>query len=270
MQGALTIIAPASLVRRIEFSSDVDLLILHHLATRHAKLKFNVLHVNDPHLVRLLSTATAEGIGWRVDLRLRPDPGATAVSIDVDAAISYYESLARTWERAAFIRARPVAGDMQIAKRFLSQIQPFIWRRTLDYTVMDDMKTMLRSPPQNNGWLGYDLKIGKNGIRQIEFFTHVLQLVAGGREPSLRQHQTAPALHALAKFDWITSDQADSLIVAYHQLRRAEHRIQMLTDSQTHNLPRSQSELAHFANFMGHMESRIYAPHSPPYKAVSP
>ena len=205
-------------------------------------------------LVRLLSTATADGIGWRVDLRLRPDPGATAVSIDVDAAIGYYESLARTWERAAFIRARPVAGDVQIAKRFLSQIQPFIWRRTLDYTVMDDMKKMLRCPPQNNEWLGYNLKIGKNGIRQIEFFTHVLQLVAGGREPSLRQHQTAPALRALAKFDWIKSGQADSLIAAYHKLRRTEHRIQMLADSQTHNLPRSQSELAHFANFMGHAE----------------
>ena len=94
---------------------------------------------------------------------------------------------------------------MQIAEQFLCQIQPFIWRRALDYSVIDDMKTMLRSSPQNNGWLGYNLKIGKNGIRQIEFFTHVLQLVAGG-ENSLRQHQTVPALRALARFDWITSD----------------------------------------------------------------
>ncbi len=258
MQGCgWTIIALGKLgAEELNYSSDVDLLILHDLATAPLEQEqaqpFYVGLTRD--LVRLLSTATADGIGWRVDLRLRPDPGATAVSIDVDAAIGYYESLARTWERAAFIRARPVAGDVQIAKRFLSQIQPFIWRRTLDYTVMDDMKTMLRRPPQSNGWLGYNLKIGKNGIRQIEFFTHVLQLVAGGREPGLRQHQTAPALRALAKFDWITSDQADSLIAAYHQLRRTEHRIQMLADSQTHSLPRSQSELAHFANFMGHAE----------------
>ena len=220
MQGCgWTIIALGKLgAEELNYSSDVDLLILHDLATAPLEQEqaqpFYVGLTRD--LVRLLSTVTADGIGWRVDLRLRPDPGATAVSIDVDAAIGYYESLARTWERAAFIRARPVAGDVQIAKRFLSQIQPFIWRRTLDYTVMDDMKTMLRRPPQSNGWLGYNLKIGKNGIRQIEFFTHVLQLVAGGREPGLRQHQTAPALRALAKFNWITSDQASSLIAAYH------------------------------------------------------
>jgi glutamate-ammonia-ligase adenylyltransferase len=258
MQGCgWTIIALGKLgAEELNYSSDVDLLILHDLATAPlAKEQVQPFYVGlTRDLVRLLSTATADGIGWRVDLRLRPDPGATAVSIDIDAATGYYESLARTWERAAFIRARPVAGDIQLAERFLSQIQPFIWRRTLDYTVMDDMKTMLRRPPQSNGWLGYNLKIGKNGIRQIEFFTHVLQLVAGGREAGLRQHQTAPALRALAKFDWITPDQADSLITAYNQLRRTEHRIQMLADSQTHSLPRSQSELAHFANFMGHAQ----------------
>ena len=259
MQGCgWTIIALGKLgAEELNYSSDVDLLILHDLATAPIEQEqaqtFYVGLTRD--LVRLFSTATADGIGWRVDLRLRPDPSATAVSIDVDAAISYYESLARTWERAAFIRARPVAGDVQIAKRFLSQIQPFIWRRTLDYTVMDDMRTMLRRPQQYNGWLGYDLKIGKNGIRQIEFFTHVLQLVAGGREPGLRQHQTAPALRALAKFNWITSVQASALITAYNQLRRTEHRIQMLADSQTHSLPRSTSELTQFANFMGHAES---------------
>ena len=213
MQGCgWTIIALGKLgAEELNYSSDVDLLILHDLATAPlAKEQVQPFYVGlTRDLVRLLSTATADGIGWRVDLRLRPDPGATAVSIDIDAAIGYYESLARTWERAAFIRARPVAGDIQLTERFLSQIQPFIWRRTLDYTVMDDMKTMLRRPPQSNGWLGYNLKIGKNGIRQIEFFTHVLQLVAGGREAGLRQHQTAPALRALAKFDWINGQQLE-------------------------------------------------------------
>jgi len=250
-----TIIALGKLgAEELNYSSDVDLIILHELTSAPIdSVQAQPFYVGlTRDLIKLLSATTADGIGWRVDLRLRPDPGATAVSIDVDAAIGYYESIARTWERAAFIRARPVAGDIEIANRFLTQIQPFIWRRTLDYTVMDDMKTMLRRPPQSDGWLGYNLKTGKNGIRQIEFFTHVLQLVAGGREPGLRQHQTIPALEALTSFDWITKDQANALITAYRQLRRTEHRIQMLGDSQTHSLPRSQAELEHFAHFMGH------------------
>ena len=150
MQGCgWTIIALGKLgAEELNYSSDVDLLILHDLATAPlAKEQVQPFYVGlTRDLVRLLSTATADGIGWRVDLRLRPDPGATAVSIDIDAAIGYYESLARTWERAAFIRARPVAGDIQLAERFLSQIQPFIWRRTLDYTVMDCLLYTSPSP----------------------------------------------------------------------------------------------------------------------------
>jgi glutamate-ammonia-ligase adenylyltransferase len=203
-------------------------------------------------LIRLLGSATSDGIGWRVDLRLRPDPGATAVSIDLTAAISYYESIARTWERAAFIRARPVAGDLALGNSFLEQIQPFIWRKTLDYTVMEDMKTMLRRPPQGNGWRGYNLKTGKNGIRQIEFFTHVLQLVAGGRDKELRHRNSLAALDALAAATWITNEQAAALGTAYHQLRRIEHRLQMIADNQTHSLPRGQEDLEKFAHFMGH------------------
>ncbi len=135
----------------LNFSSDVDLIALHDTKNapfdRHDDVQpFFVKMTRD--LIRLLSTATRDGIGWRVDLRLRPDPGATAVSIDLNAAIGYYESIARTWERAAFIRARPIAGDLQLGNTFLDQIQPFIWRKTLDYTVMEDMKTMLRRPPQ--------------------------------------------------------------------------------------------------------------------------
>ena len=119
----------------LNFSSDIDLIMLHD--TQHAPFNnwdsvqpFFVTMTRD--LIRLLSSATSDGIGWRVDLRLRPDPGATAVSIDLKAAISYYESIARTWERAAFIRARPVAGDIALGNSFLEQIQPFIWRKTLD------------------------------------------------------------------------------------------------------------------------------------------
>jgi glutamate-ammonia-ligase adenylyltransferase len=239
----------------LNFSSDIDLIILHD--THHAP--FDNLDAVQPFfvtmtrdLIRLLSSSTSDGIGWRVDLRLRPDPGATAVSIDLTAAISYYESIARTWERAAFIRARPVAGDLALGNIFLRQIQPFIWRKTLDYTVMDDMKTMLRRPPQGNSWRGYNLKTGKNGIRQIEFFTHVLQLVAGGRDEKLRHRNSLAALDALAATKWINSEQAAALGTAYHQLRRIEHRLQMIADNQTHSLPRGQEDLEKFAHFMGH------------------
>jgi len=145
-----------------------------------------------------------------------------------------------------------VAGDLALGNSFLEQIQPFIWRKTLDYTVMEDMKTMLRRPPQGNGWRGYNLKTGKNGIRQIEFFTHVLQLVAGGRDKKLRHRNSLAALDALAAATWISNEQAAALGTAYHQLRRIEHRLQMIADNQTHSLPRGEEDLEKFAHFMGH------------------
>ncbi len=242
----------------LNFSSDVDLIALHDTNNApfdsHDDIQpFYVTMTRD--LIRLLSATTRDGIGWRVDLRLRPDPGATAVSIDLNAAIGYYESIARTWERAAFIRARPIAGDLQLGKNFLDQIQPFIWRKTLDYTVMEDMKTMLRRPPQIKGWLSYNLKTGKNGIRQIEFFIHVLQLVTGGRDPRLRDSNSLSALNALAAAGWITHEQSSALGNAYHQLRRIEHRLQMISDNQTHSLPRSAEDLEKFAHFMGHNDA---------------
>ena len=242
----------------LNYSSDLDLILLHDpqatpLTTPDKSQQFYVEMTRA--LVRLLGHQTANGIGWRIDLRLRPDPGATAVSIQREAAIGYYESIARTWERAAFIRARPVAGDLGLGQQFLDDIQPFIWRRTLDYTVMDDMKTMLRRQVAAPGWTGFNLKTGPNGIRSIEFLTHVLQLVAGGRAPETRKRSTLPALQELARTGWITDDQAGMLGSLYHLLRRAEHRLQMLADGQTHSLPRGESDLADFARFLGHDQS---------------
>ena len=245
----------------LNYSSDIDLVVLHDpidnpLADRDSSQRFYVDMARA--LVRLLSSATRDGIGWRVDLRLRPDPGATAVSIQREAAIGYYESIARTWERAAFIRARPIAGDIEMGQVFLADIQPFIWRRTLDYTVMDDMKMMLRRPTAGLGWEGYNLKTGPNGIRSIEFLTHVLQLVGGGRAPALRARSTLPALQALAAQGWITPDQRDRLGTLYLALRRAEHRLQMLGDAQTHTLPKTMDGIDETARFMGHKEAKSF------------
>lgn len=239
----------------LNYSSDIDLIIMHDpdanpLNDPATAQSFYVAQTRA--LVKLLSAATADGIGWRVDLRLRPDPGATAVSIQIAAALGYYESIARTWERAAFIRARPIAGDIEAGQGFLDEIQPFIWRRSLDYTVMDDMRTMLRRSPDSSEWTGFNLKTGHGGIRTIEFFTHVLQLVFGGREPEIRQHRTPQALHMLANKNWITLPQAEELVVLYKLLRRAEHRLQMIADQQTHSLPRDDDSLNNFARFMGH------------------
>ena len=241
--------------RELNYSSDVDLILLHDPAANPLsdRAQSQVFYVEMARgLVRLLSTATADGIGWRVDLRLRPDPGATAVSIQREAAIGYYESIARTWERAAFIRARPVAGDIGMGARFLADIQPFVWRRTLDYTVMDDMKMMLSRPAAATGWEGYNLKTGPNGIRAVEFLTHVLQLVGGGRSHALRLGRTLPALQALGEEGWIEREQASSLGSLYLALRRAEHRLQMIADAQTHSLPRSRDAIAGTAAFLGH------------------
>jgi glutamate-ammonia-ligase adenylyltransferase len=245
----------------LNYSSDIDLIILHDPDSTplFAADKAQQFYVEQTRaLVRLLSQSTGDGIGWRVDLRLRPDPGATAVSIQIGAALGYYESIARTWERAAFIRARPIAGDLALGSAFLADIQPFIWRRTLDYTVMHDMNSMLHRPVQTSGWHGYNLKTGKNGIRQIEFFTHVLQLVTGGRVPAIRQARTLPALQALADEDWISPDQARNLADLYHAIRRVEHRLQMLSDAQTHSLPRSEAELMQFVQFLGHEDSESF------------
>ncbi len=257
-----TILALGKLgARELNYSSDVDLIILHdpdsRILTRPETSQAFFVDMTRS-LVRLLSTVTRDGIGWRVDLRLRPDPGATAVSIQREAAIGYYESIARTWERAAFIRARPVAGDLEMGTAFLNDLKPFIWRKTLDYTVIDDMATMLSRPPSTRGWPGFNLKTGRGGIRNIEFFTHVLQLVGGGRLPALRQQSTPNALASLAAGDWISIEQQTVLAAHYNDLRRVEHRLQMLSDAQTHALPRNLDDIADFAAFLGHDSTAVF------------
>ncbi|WP_439568828.1 bifunctional [glutamine synthetase] adenylyltransferase/[glutamine synthetase]-adenylyl-L-tyrosine phosphorylase [Sphingopyxis sp.] len=193
-------------------------------------------------MTEILSARTGDGHVLRVDLRLRPHPEVTPVVLPIDAAISYYESEALAWEQAAFIRSRASAGDRVLGKRFLAAIQPFIWRRSLDFRQLKEIGAMsdrIRDHfAQGQAFgPGYDLKRGRGGIREIEFFAQVHQLIYGGRDPSLRVPATVDALAALAAAGRIEADDADRLSGHYRTLRRIEHRLQMVEDQQTHGLP---------------------------------
>lgn len=241
----------------LNFSSDIDVIILYDCPPDDQE-SGRVFVDLTRQFTNIMTKPTADGIGWRVDLRLRPNPSVTPVAIRTDNAISYYESLARTWERVAFIRARHIAGDPQLAKEFLSEIEPFIWRRYLDYTVIDDMRMMLQREPKSNDLLGFNVKKGQGGIRSIEFAVHVQQLIAGGREQQLRNRSTVVALEALAEHQWISKDEAMVLITCYYALRRLEHRIQMMHDAHSHQLPRQEEKLTELAQFCGHADNASF------------
>lgn len=191
-----------------------------------------------------LNDPTADGYVFRTDLRLRPDASVTPVCISMAAAERYYEGEGRTWERSAYIKARPAAGDVMAGAKFLTALIPFVWRKHLDFAAVAetmDMRQRIRDHKGLHGLAleGRNLKLGPGGIREIEFFAQTRQLVAGGRDPSLRQPRTVKALAALARADWITRDVASELAEHYGALREAEHRLQMIDDAQTHSLPKS-------------------------------
>ena len=239
----------------LNYSSDLDLICLFdttEMAGQNDAGEAASIYISlTKKLVNLLSASTEYGAGWRIDLRLRPAPSATAICLSVPAAISYYESLARSWERAAFIRARPIAGNIDKGRHFLKQISSFVWRRSLDYTIIDDLAIMLQQKATPADHLGFDVKKGSYGIRHIELFCHILQLLAGGRNPEARSHHTATALASLAEIDWLEPAQADQLTSAYYSWRKIEHRLQYWQDAHTHRLPRQQEEMTAFAAFAG-------------------
>ena len=241
--------------QELNYSSDIDLIVLHQFSpdsTASEKDKQSQHFISQTRrLAKILSEDTKDGFGWRVDFRLRPDPAVTPLSLSFAAAVSYYESTARSWERAAFIRARPVAGNLALGEQFLASISAFIWRRNFDYTVIDDLQVWLRHLPPPEGYLGFDVKLGQFGIRHVELLVHILQLLGGGRHPELRTHNTSVALQRLAALGWLEPEQAQSLQTHYFQWREIEHRLQYLRDTQTHKLPRDNSAMADFAAFCG-------------------
>jgi glutamate-ammonia-ligase adenylyltransferase len=243
--------------RELNYSSDIDLIMLfdesRHNPDDYADLRRGFIHVTQ-NLVKLLSEVTAEGYVFRVDLRLRPDPSVTPVCIATDPAEHYYESVGRTWERAAYIKARPCAGAIAAGEAFLARLGPFVWRRHLDFAAIEDAQDMRRRIRAHKGLAGpirvpgHDLKLGQGGIREIEFFTQTRQLIVGGRDPALRQRETLDALAALADKGWVDRATAATLSGAYVAHRTLEHRIQMLEDAQTQRLPDAPNDLARLAD----------------------
>ena len=231
--------------RELNYSSDVDLILLFDpnvLPRRERDDPSEAAVRIGRRLVELLQQRTEHGYVARVDLRLRPSPEVTPIVLSADAAISYYESQALPWERAAFIRARACAGDIALGERFLGEIQPFIWRRALDFGAIDEIRAIssrIRDHYAQGAALapGYDLKRGLGGIREVEFYTQVQQLIHGGRDPGLRQRAVLDALPALVAAGRMESDVAEALANAYRRLRTVEHRVQMIDDQQTHRLP---------------------------------
>ena len=243
----------------LNYSSDIDLICLFD-ETRFDPDDFldarSSLIRATRKMSAMLNDITGDGYVFRTDLRLRPDPSVTPVCLGVEAAERYYESLGRTWERAAYIKARSCAGDVEAGEKFLANLKPFIWRKHLDFAAIQDAHSMRLRIREHKGLGGpitlprHHMKLGRGGIREIEFFTQTRQLIAGGRDPSLRVRGTVDGLSALAAKGWIGEDVSDTLAKHYRYHREVEHRIQMINDAQTHLLPGSDEGFQRLACFM--------------------
>ena len=243
----------------LNYSSDIDLVVFYdpeapRLSPGTVPSSFYVRLTRG--LVKLLGERTGEGYVLRVDLRLRPDPASTGVAVSLPAAFTYYEAFGQNWERAAYIKARPVAGDLALGARFLAELAPFVWRRYFDYAAIADIHAMKRQIHAAKGHAavavaGHDLKVGRGGIREIEFFVQTQQLIFGGRRPELRGPRTLDMLAALARDGWIGPAAAAELAEAYRLLRRLEHRLQMVDDEQTQRLPAEADGLRRIGLFAG-------------------
>lgn len=250
----------------LNYSSDIDLILLYDpdvapLADRHAAPSHFMRLAR--RFVELLAAPTAEGRVFPVDLRLRPDPVSMPLVISTKAALEYYAKRGQTWERAAMIKARPVAGDIAAGKRFLERLESFVWRDSLDFATVQELhETKRRIDAQHRGGqigeAGQNLKLGRGGIREIEFFAQAHQLAWGGTDRSLRLIGTCDSLAALAASGRIPASASEQLSAAYEFLRRVEHRIQMVGDRQTHSLPKSEADYESLARFLGYAGSREF------------
>lgn len=208
-------------------------------------------------VVKIMDEVTAGGYVFRTDLRLRPDPSSTPLAVSTEMAELYYESVGQNWERMVWIKGRPSAGDRAAAEKFLSRMEPYVWRRNLDYWAIGDIQAIKRMINTKVGAdefdaVSPDVKLSPGGIREIEFFVQTQQLILGGREPALRDNTTLGAMEALRAMGVVSDRTAATLECAYKALRNVEHRIQMLQDEQTHTVPAAPAERESLAFLCGY------------------
>jgi len=253
--------------QELNYSSDIDIVVFYDpekapLAEHVEPTPFFVRIVK--FIVKALQERTGDGYVFRVDLRLRPDPASTPTAVPVQSAYAYYETVGQNWERAAYIKARPIAGDIAIGEQFIADLKPFIWRKYFDFAAIADIHAMKRQIHAVKGHesiavAGHDIKLGRGGIREIEFFVQTQQLVFGGRRPELRGRRTLDMLRALKGDGWIGEDADRELEQAYRFLRTIEHRLQMMADEQTQRLPTDEEALMRFAKFAGFANLKAFS-----------
>jgi len=250
----------------LNYSSDIDLICLFNDG------RFDASDVVEARagfvratraMTAILSERRADGYVFRTDLRLRPDASSTPVCIAMSVAERYYEAEGRSWERAAFIKARPAAGSMSAGAAFLDALRPFVWRRHLDFAAIHETQSIRQRIRDHRALFsaaleGYNVKLGAGGIREIEFFAQTRQLIAGGRDPSLRARGTIAALEALTAAGWVEASELELLRPAYRALREIEHRLQMIGDAQTHSLPQKPEAFDRLARFSGAGDTATY------------
>jgi len=244
----------------LNYSSDIDISIFYEpealpLAPGVETQAFAVRLTQ--RVAELMQERTGDGYVFRVDLRLRPDPGSTHPAVPVPAALEYYESVGQNWERAAFIKARACAGDLPRAEAFLGELQPFVWRKNLDFAAIADIHSIKRQIHVHKvddrlTAAGADVKLGRGGIREIEFYVQTQQLILGGRHPDLRARRTLDALAALVRAGRVEPGTGEELALAYRTLRDVEHRAQMVADEQTHRLPEADADRRRIAALCGY------------------
>jgi [glutamine synthetase] adenylyltransferase / [glutamine synthetase]-adenylyl-L-tyrosine phosphorylase len=250
----------------LNYSSDIDIITFYDAQA------FPFCKRGDPRgaavdivkkVVKLIGEVTSDGYVFRVDLRLRPDAGATQIAISTEAAEAYYEGMGQNWERAAMIKARACAGDPEAGARFLKALEPYVWRRNLDFAAIEDIHSIKRQIHAHAGHgaiavAGHNIKLGRGGIREIEFFVQTQQLILGGRDLGLRARATLIALEALRARGHVSDEATRDLSHAYRFLRTLEHRLQMMEDEQTHTIPKSREGVAHTACFAGFSDSSAF------------